>query len=499
MELTKEYITSLTNLFKTQAHKSITNGYYDNGIKFLYALCHTAYTFYLNYSDLEIEQLLEVLSKQINGDFSLFAPYSQYKSRVVLFDTFSQDTQGLTMQYLNAIIAGGYELMYMTEFGLDDPRSRIIKQTLQNYPNAIVETVPSALKGMKRAKYIYEKIYAYHPAKLFMHIHPSAVVPVVAFYALPKQITRYQINLTDHAYWVGAGCMDYTFEFREYGANLSVSRRGFSLDKILMLPYYPMMQQTEFAGFPKEAEGKVKIFAGSAFYKIIDKYDTFFRLNKAILDANPEAVTLFAGGGDKSIIDKLIKKYNLEGRFIPIGQRNDIFECYKHSDIYLSTFPLFGGLMGQFAAHAALPILALEKKTGGTVEEVICQKRQERITLPEIDDVVAEATRLIKDSDYRKQRGLAMKACVIDKDEFNDSFVKSIETNQSQYTITYESNMQLHLLDINDKLKLINKSKDFHMFLFKTFGYKLLLSHPLIWMDGFKAKIRNSRLGKHIK
>lgn len=499
MKLTEKFVNRCFEDFKHKAIRCYQKGQYNSCLSYLSAACQTAYTFYLGYSDAAIEELLKNVSNLINSDFSSSAQSSPNKSRVVLFDTFSQDAQGLTMQYLNAIIAGGYELMYMTEFGLDDPRSRIIKQTLRDYPNAIVETVPSALKGMKRAKYIYEKIYAYHPAKLFMHIHPSAVVPVVAFYALPKQITRYQINLTDHAYWVGAGCMDYTFEFREYGANLSVSRRGFSLDKILMLPYYPMMQQTEFAGFPKEADGKVKIFAGSAFYKIIDKYDTFFRLNKAILDANPEAITLFAGGGDKSIIDELIKKYNLEGRFIPIGQRNDIFECYKHSDIYLSTFPLFGGLMGQFAAHAGLPILALENKTGGTVEEVVCQKRYERITLSEIEDVVAEATHLIVNPDYRKKRGEAMRACVIDSEEFNKSFAQSIETNKSQYDFTYEKDVKLHYLEINNKLKLVNKNKDYHLYLFRTMGYKLLLSHPLIWMDGFKARIKNSRLGNYIK
>ena len=498
MKLTEEKVKKFYGIFKQEAQKCYWAEKYDSCLKYLEAACQTAYTFYLCFNDAQIECVLKDLSKHIHSNLDA-TTYPQCRNRVVLFDTFSQDTQGLTMQYLNAIIAGGYELMYMTEFGLDDPRSRIIKQTLQDYSNAIVETVPSALRGMKRAKYIYEKIYAYQPAKLFMHIHPSAVVPIVAFYALPKQITRYQINLTDHAYWVGRGCMDYTFEFRDYGANLSVSCRGFSLDKILMLPYYPMMKPTKFAGFPIEVESKVKIFAGSAYYKIIDQNDTFFKLNKAILDANPQTVTLFAGGGDAEFLNSLIRKYNLEGRFIPIGQRNDIFECYKHSDIYLSTFPLFGGLMGQFAAHAGLPILALEKKTGGSVEEVVCQKRHEYITLSEIEDVVAEATHLIQDPEYRKQRGLAMRDCVIDSEEFNKSFVQSIETNKSQYEFTYEKNVKLHYLDINNKLKLVNKNKDYHMFLFNIFGGKLLLSHPAIWMDGFKARIKNSRLGKYIK
>lgn len=499
MTLTEDKIQRLYNEFKQDARKYYLGKHYDSCLRCLGAACQTAYTFYLCINDSQIECILKELAKHIKSNLNAPDGYTQYKGRVVMYDTFSQDTQGLTMQYLNAIIAGGYELMYMTEFGVDDTRSSVIKNTLLNYPKAIVETVPPSLKGMARAQYIHDKIFAFNPSRMFIHIHPNAVVPVVAFNALPKAITKYQINLTDHAYWVGNGCMDYIFEFRDYGANLSILQRGFSQEKILMLPYYPVMSPTEFAGFPKATEGKVKIFSGSAYYKIIDENDTFFKLNKAILDANPQAVTLFAGGGDSELLNSLIRKYNLEGRFIPIGQRNDIFECFKHSDIYLSTFPLFGGLMGQFAAQASLPILALKKKTGGTVEEVVCQKKYERITLSEIEDVVAEATHLIQDSEYRRQRGQAMRACVINEYEFNKNFKQSIETNKSQYDCTFEKDMKLHHLDINDKLKLVNKNKDYHMFLFNTFGNELLLSYPSIWMDGFKARLKNSRIGKYLK
>lgn len=499
MILSKDNVLDFYSEFISKAKECCSSAKYDQSIKFLTAACHTAYTFYLNFYDEEIEQTLQSLASHLDRKQTKTTSHSQYDKRVVMYDTFSQDNQGLTIQYLSALINCGYDILYITEFDLNDPRSKEIKHILESYPNAIAKAVPSDLIGMSKAQYIYDEICAYNPLKLFMHIHPSAVAAVIAFYALPKEIIRYQINLTDHAYWVGAGCIDYSFEFRDYGASLSIKYRKIPRDRILLLPYYPIMKTAEFKGFPNEAEGKVKIFSGSSFYKIIDEKDSFFKLNKAILDANPEAVTLFAGGGDMSIIEDLIKKYHLEGRFIPIGQRNDIFECYKHSDIYLSTFPLFGGLMGQYAAYARLPILALEKKTGGMVEEVICQKKQEKITLPEIEDVTAEATRLIKDSEYRKQRGEAMRACVINKEEFEKSFKQSIASNQSQYAFKFEPNFELHYRDINDKLKLINKNKDYHMFLFNRFGSRLLLSHPTIWIEGFKARLKNSRFGKLIK
>lgn len=496
MKLTKDKVLELFNSFKQLALRSYKNKRYDLCLKYLSAACYTAYTFYLGYTDQEIEDLLKKLAGHIIGDKGNSTEYCVDENKVVFFDTFAQDTQGLTMQYLKAIIAGGYEILYITEFNLDEPRSKFIKDSLKNYQKAQIETVPKSIKGLSLAEYIYDKICGFHPKRLFMHVHPGAVIPVAAFYALPEDIVKYQINLTDHTFWVGAGCIDYSFEFREYGANLSIQYRKIPRSRILFLPYYPVMKQGNFAGFPQEADDKIKIFSGASYYKIIDENDTFFKLNKAILDANPEAVTLFAGGGDKSVLDALIDKYGLRGRFIPIGQRNDIFECYKHSDIYLSTYPLFGGLMGQYAAHASLPILALEKKGGGVVEEVICQKHQEKITLPDIDKVVAEATRLIKSAEYRNQRGAEMKCCVIDKEEFDHSFRKSLEANQSQYSYAYEPNVKLHYLDINDKLKLINKNKSYQIYLFHKLGCTLLWSYPKIWKDGLSSRIKTSRLGK---
>lgn len=492
MELTQSYITELYTKFKRKAKKSFAWKRYGSCLKYLNAAARTAYTFYLGFTDEKIEVMLKQMSDHVQKRETF-----ESRPRCVFYDTFSQDAQGLTMQYVDAIIAAGWEMLYITEFGLDDPRSVRLKQTLQDYPKTMVVTVPRNLKGMKKVQFIYDSIVNYAPDKLFMHIHPSAVEAVTAFYALPKEITKYQINLTDHAYWVGAGCVDYSFEFRDYGASLSVGRRGILRDRVLLLPYYPMMKATEFTGFPMEAEDKVKIFSGASFYKIIDENDTFFKLNKAILDANPNTVTLFAGGGDMAMLKGLIEKYGLQGRFIPIGQRNDIFECYKHSDIYLSSYPLGGGLMAQFAAHAGLPMLALANPaSSGKIEEMVCQKHEEVITFNKMDALVAEASRLINDETYRKSKGQAMKDCVISVEEFNRSFRESVISGKTQYPLTIEENVKLHYLNVDDKLKLENKTKDYQRSIFTTLGKGGLLVCPGIWMDGLVARIKSSRFWK---
>ena len=494
MNLTKDYIDKLFVKFKQKAQKSLEHGRYDNCLKFLKAACRTAYTFYIGFTDDEIEEMLRRLSGKIRKKEN-----KRLNHRCIFYDTFSQDAQGLTMQYVDAIIAAGWEMLYITEFGLDDPRSTRLKKTLAAYSKATVITVPKSKKGMAKAQFVYDAIMEYAPDKLFMHIHPSAVEAVTAFYALPNEIAKYQINLTDHAYWVGAGCVDYSFEFREYGASLSVGRRGIAKDHVFLLPYYPMMKEAEFQGFPKASESKVKIFSGASFYKIIDENDTFFKLNKAILDANPDAITLFAGGGDMAMLNGLIDKYKLQGRFIPIGQRNDIFECYKHSDIYLSSYPLGGGLMAQFAAHAGLPIIALANPTSsGRIEEMVCQKHEEVITFDNVDALVAEASRLINDEAYRKSRGQAMRDCVIGVDEFNRNFKESVVTGKTQYPLAIEENVKLHYLNVDDKLKLENKTKGFPKMVFMTLGTSGIFVCPGIWKDGFMARVKTSRIGKKI-
>lgn len=490
MTLTQDKVCRLFAKFKQKAIHCLKRGRYDKCLKYLKAACHTAYTFYIGFTDTELESVLRSLSeklqkKEFKGD----------NSRCVFFDTFSQDSQGLTMQYVDAILAAGWDMLYITEFGLEDPRSVCLKQTLTDYPNAKVLTVPSDKKGMAKVQFIYDAIMDYAPDKLFMHIHPRAVEAVTAFYALPKEVTRYQINLTDHAYWVGQGCMDYIFDFRDYGASLSVSKRGFTERQVLMLPYYPMMKQTAFQGFPEEAEGKVTIFSGASYYKIIDEEDTFFKLNKAILDANPQAITLFAGGGDMSLLNSLIEKYGLKGRFVPIGQRNDIFECFRHADIYLNTYPLFGGLMAQMAAHAALPILSFAKRGAGVVEEVVCQKHREQITFYDFDEFVSEATRMINEADYRKLRGHAMKDCVISVEEFNSSFMESVLTSEKQYPSIIDKYVKLHYLNIEDKLKLENKTKDFSRSIVAILGINCLFICPSIWKDGICARIQSWMFG----
>ena len=150
--------------------------------------------------------------------------------------------------------------------------------------------------------------------------------------------------------------------------------------------------------------------------------------------------------------------------------------------------------MAQFAAHASLPILAYANSKSGIVEEVICQKHKESITFTDVDALVTESVRLVNDQEYRKQRGQAMRDCVIDVAEFNRSFQESVATDQSQYPMDIDENVKLHYLNVDDKLKLENKTKGYQRSIFSTLGTNGLFVCPGIWMDGFVGRIKSIRL-----
>ena len=112
MILTKEYIYQLFSKFKQKANKCFLRGQYNACLSYIEAACRTAYTFYIGFTDSEIESMLKNLSTKIQKK-----GYKGGKPRCVFYDTFSQDAQGLTMQYVDAIIAAGWEMLYITEFG----------------------------------------------------------------------------------------------------------------------------------------------------------------------------------------------------------------------------------------------------------------------------------------------------------------------------------------------------------------------------------------------
>lgn len=449
MKLTLTEIKKSYSVIKQLAFEEYRNGNLEGSLEFIDHATVLAQQFNWIYSDAELENFLQCLSKKIINDNE--RKFSPVKNRVVFFDDFCTSFV-LAIQYLNALVAADKEILYIT--GRDiyaDTKFVHIIDIIKNYPKLSVKIIP--LKGQSREsriKYIYQAIVDFGPSKLLLHINANSIC-VPALYALPKKITRYLINLADQTFWLGSSGIDYSLEFREFGASVSLQRRGLSQKQLLLIPFYPVADSNPFQGFPKECSrpGQVNIFSGGDYYKTIDKEKIYWKLVKKIMDNHPEVLFLFATkrnpyGNEK--IQQFVTENNYEGRFFYIGFRPDINEVFMHCDIFMGTCPASGSLMSQLAAANAKPILQyyMPNTPDDETEAAICYNRKLSISYYDEKGFLTEAAKLVTDRVYRIKKGQELQQAMITVDQFDLLVKNTLETNQKQLPISpFEVNYQL--------------------------------------------------------
>lgn len=480
MKLSKNEIIKSYNYCKKKADKAIKNKRYDESLNYIKIAAHIAYNFNWIYCDDYLENLLKDISSL------LLKPTDNYKSNknnsVVFYDSYSRDNKALTQQYIRALISNEIEFLYITESSRLKKSMNVFKE-LEDYNKVQIYEIPRNIKKTEEIKLIYSKIISYGSNMLLMHLSPNAVSALTAFYALPKNITKFQINFTDHAFWLGNKCLDYSIEFRAYGCTLSKEKRGLKENQILLQPYYPIVNKSDFLGFPKECtKEKIIIFSGGSYYKIYGDNGEYFNLVKQILLENQKVIFLFAGSGDKLPIESFIKSNAFENRFFLLGNRLDINEVFKHCDIYMGTYPYGGGLMSQYAAINGKPILNYATSNKGFyVEEVICQNKDYNISISEKEKFFLEAKRLVNDENYRLQKGKEIKECVTTKEQFDSEFLNilSVRKNKQHYQdvkIEYDKIFPKYL-ETENKFQNVYK-----LFLISNFKFQTIILFPKIFI-----------------
>lgn len=496
MNLTKRKIDKFYITFKDIAQDAYLKNDLNKCIKFLCAATFTRYNFYIGYKDDEIENLMYKLSLNMNNDIVHNTVSSK---RCVFYDSFSIDNSGLVQQYLGALIRNNYYIIYITEKTSFLSKESAIRSTLKNHPNSEIIVVPE-IKQFERSQFIYDTIVHSKSDKVLIQTQPDSIFANIAFYALPPSIKRYKINLTDHTFWAGVGCIDYSFEFREWGAYLSNKERGLPIDHIFLAPFYPIMKRVGFQGLPKIVEGKDVILSGGSYYKIYDKDDTFFRLVKVILDACPTAILVFAGEGDRNVLSRKLKQYSLTERFIILGYRRDITELFEHCQIYLNTYPLGGGLMTQYAAQLGKPIVSYFTETTSRAEEYICQKNWIELSFNSFDKVVEMIYNLLQDKTRRINFGEAIKSCVMTPIEFDrlvDNYLNGKDLGMINLSHSIDSKTNISIVD---KIEYERRNDEFSRCLFKKVGFLVLMHTPILLFNAFQSHIkkRSVRLFKRV-
>lgn len=420
---------------KQLAFKAYAEGDYEKSLSYINNAATLATQIMWRYADEDLDKLqADIAEKYITKK----TDYVSNKKRVVFYDYFGSIVI-LTLQYIRALLKLEYDILYIYEER--DKNQLLVVDVLSKYPNITIQKIDKNQSRTAKITDIYNKITSYQASKLFIHVNTiSACLSVL--HHLPKEIVRYYINLGDHAYWLGSTAIDYSFEFRSFGAQVSKDMRGLKEEQLLLLPYYPIVDKREFQGFPEVVKDKVIIFSGGDFYKTVDKNDSYWQICYDILTQNPEAIILYANKGINNHGSKLmydfIKRHQFEERFIPIGFRRDINEVMQHCDIYMGTFPMSGGLMSQHAAVNAKPILQFYPEELFPFEEtesMICYRDQFDISFRDKTEFLEEAKKLIDSTEYRKQQGEKLQKAMITQEEFDTVFEKSLETHLTQLTI----------------------------------------------------------------
>ena len=489
-KLSCEDVIVIFERLKREAVKYADAGKYESAVNYIRLAAQWAYTLNFKYFDKDLEDLIKTISTATLPQAIL----SGNAKRFVFIDTLGIDNRGLTQQYLRAMMALNVELLYISVEGKQEQYHDILYE-LETYGKASVikgEEVEASCSVDKSVK-LLEEIKKFNPSRIFIHLMPWDVISLLVINAI-KGALKYNINLTDHAFWLGASLIDYNFEFRSFGRTISLEKRELKNNQLLYLPYYPIFPKVEipFQGFPEQSADCIKIFTGGSFYKMFGKDGKFFKLMGSLLSLSPKVIILVAGSGDMKLFRESIHSLTNKDRVYYIGNRKDINEVFRHCDIYLDTYPMNGGLMEQFACVNAKPLLiysdfnvpVIEKSQTGEIPHVYSK----------IENLLHYAKRLILDDDYRRDEGRRNVQFVCKEDTFNTRFERLLanaeETNHNwnDVEIDYDCWGALYLEIENDFLHSGVKAIVSNI---KLNVFKLFPQYAVIFFKSFATLISN--------
>lgn len=359
------------------------------------------------YCDDEIEEILSGISDKIVGTIDYFP----VKNRVLFYDGFGEDLRGLAIIYLKALIQNNFEVVYITKKSSEN--NQPILDTVITDSGTVKLYYDATDNYSSRTKWLKDQVLLLKPEYCFMYTQPWDVSGSCVFNKIPSN--RFQIDLTDHAFWIGKNAFDKCIEFREYGYYLASKRRNIDKTKLLILPYYPYYDTSQtFQGFNFEYENKKIIFSGGAINKTFSKDNYYYRLIDQILMDHEDCIFLYAGSGDFSRFDTLKRKYN--ERIQLISERKDLVEVLRHSHLYLNTYPIMGGLMTQYAVLAGRVPLALIPK--GKKPGLLENEENLRLYFDNYSELITEINHLLNDDTYRLKKEQSLKNAVTSPEVF---------------------------------------------------------------------------------
>ena len=428
--------------------KNLRNGYYENVMRSIKNLATALYNCNQTYTDEILEGYLGTLSKLLPEPVS--APERHERQRIVFYDPFGYDTRGLVLIYLRALSRMDADLYYIAA---ESARGNIpkIEAVMDDCGGSIYFMPKEEDMGLwASAQILCGVMDEIRPDIGFLYTTPWDVAGILAFMRYEGRMKRYQVNLTDHAFWLGTHAFDYCIEFRDFGANVSRQCRHIAPHKILKQPYYPYIDKAlSFQGFPFEKkDGDFVIFSGGSLYKTLNEEKTYYRIVDFCLRNFPQVKFWYAGTGLRSQLPDLwALEQKYVGRVFITGERDDLFQIMQSVDMYLNTCPQIGGLMTQYSALAGRPpfnFLCLPYGSGAP--SVLLPEEDLGIEYTDMNAFLAELQHFIEDPAYRREKETVFrtKKLIVTEEEFAGNLEKILRENQSNYPVrVFDVDMRL--------------------------------------------------------
>lgn len=482
---------------KDFAFKKYSKGDYEGAIHQVDMAAIVMYNLNNIYRDFDFETLLSDISKKILSQ--RITNYNSIKERFVFYDQIGNSSV-LGLQYVRALISWNVEFLYILEQGRHTRPQQILAE-VRSYNKATV-LILDQQSYVERIETAYKTIVDYRPEKAFLHAPAEGACGVVLWNAL-SQIERYRIVPGDHHFYLGTSVTDYAIEFRNFGVAIALEKRGFKIEQILKQSYYPIVIETEFQGFPLEVSSdKVIMFSGGAFYKTYGKKDAYFKIVKRLLDENSQLLILFAGTGVDEPFKKFITDNNYQNRLILLGYRNDISALFMKIDIYLGTYPICGGLMSQYAAYSAKPIVQYNTSdlAVNSLEGIIdYSNSQRKIEITDLDTLCNYAKRLIDDKTFREKEGFDLKERIITESVFCDNLKKKISNNLCEDLMKSLPQINYDIIPENYMETANRYTHIYEMFFLYNYRFSAFCFFPKVFINALMSKLLYVKLFKSMK
>lgn len=471
-----EKVEKMIDSIYKEINKNFEHNNYKKALLLIKTYANIMYLYNQRYTDSNVE---EILYKIINSIYSKpnLKKDKLNKENVIFYDGFGFDNRGLALIYLKAL-SKKYHVIYITAIA-NKENLYDIKELLESNNGEIYY-----IKGENITSSISELINITDktkPKNMFLYTYPDDIIGISFFELYEDIICRYQINLTDHAFWLGTKAFDYCIEFRNYGASISAEHRHIDKDKLLKLPFYPNINYSQkFEGYPFEFdEEKNKfIFSGGSLYKTFGDGNKYYHAIGELLTKYDDLFFWYAGSGDNSEIKKLIKKY--PNRVFHTSERKDLYQVLKRCYFYFSTYPICGGLMFQYAAKAnRLPITL---KYDDIIDGFLLNQDNLNVIFDSEDEMYNEIDKIYYDKKYKEKKEKDILNSVITEEKFEKNLYQLIESNKTEFNITYKN------IDIEKFRKTYKENiniKNIYSIFFHYNKFCLIFQFPYYTLCGF--------------